>query len=114
MKNIKTALTTNNNKKNTCFLLDKFKTKFDTVITREMKLWKPDPDPFIYLMNLYGCTPSETFTIGDSHYDIFASEKSNITNIFIKRSKKIKKYLQKNVVLFEDFFELKTLLHQRL
>lgn len=113
-QNIKTALTTNNNKKNTLFLLDKYKIKFDSVITREMKLWKPDPDPFVYLMNLYRCNPSETFTIGDSHYDIFASEKSYITNIFIKRSKKIMPYIKKNMVLFDDFFELRTLIKQRM
>jgi len=113
-KNIKTGLTTNNNKKNTDFLLEKFNITFDTVITREMKLWKPDPDPFIYLMKLYRCDPSETFSIGDSHYDIMASIKSDIADIFIKKSNKTMEQTHKNIVFFEDYFELKTIIQSRL
>lgn len=118
-QNIKTGLITNNSKKNTDFLLKKYKIKFDNVLTREMKLWKPDPDSFLYLMNLYKCKPSETFSIGDSHYDIMAAHKSEIPNIFIKKSKKIiehmnKKKFNENIILFEDYFELKTIIQNHL
>ena len=45
-RNIATVLLTNNNRENTHYLLDKFDIEFDLVMTRELKLWKPDPDAF--------------------------------------------------------------------
>jgi HAD superfamily hydrolase (TIGR01509 family) len=113
-RNINTGLTTNNNKNITEFLLEKYNLRFDTVITREMNLWKPDPDPFIHLMRLYNCHPEETLSIGDSHYDIQAAIKSHIPNIFIKKSERIMEFIQDNMVLFEDYFELKTIIQKQL
>ena len=79
-----------------------------------MKLWKPDPDSFLYLMKLFRCGPAETLSIGDSHYDIMAAKKSEIPNIFIKKSERVMEYIQDNMVLFEDYFELKTVIKTRL
>jgi HAD superfamily hydrolase (TIGR01549 family) len=115
--NIKISLITNNNKKNTEYLLNKFNLKFDVVITRDMKLWKPDADAFFYLMNLYKYTPEEILSIGDSHYDIIASKKAGISDVFIvKKNKKNgveysiqddKRFSGEKIVFFNDYFELK-------
>ena len=109
-RDIKTALITNNNKKNTDFLLRKFNLGFDTVITREMRLWKPGPDAFFYVMKLYNCKADEVISIGDSHYDIKAPKGANIPGIFI-----IKKETgslpvdvdDSEVIYFNDFFHLR-------
>lgn len=115
IKNISTALVTNNNKKNCDFLLNKFRLTFDTVMTREMKLWKPSPEPFLYIMNRFRCSSGETFSIGDSHYDVFASKQSGIANIFIiKNSKSLKLSDTDNIVFFSNFFELKDILKIKL
>lgn len=92
--NIKLALITNNNRENTDYLLNKYGLTFDTVITREMKLWKPGPDALIYVMNLFGCIPEETISIGDSIYDIKASigAKISASRIFIIKSKSVSKF----------------------
>jgi HAD superfamily hydrolase (TIGR01549 family) len=117
-REIKTALITNNNQKNTDFLLKKFNLGFDTVITREMRLWKPDPDAFFYVMKLYHCRADEVISIGDSHYDIKAPKAANISNIFI-----IKKETgplpvagddDSKVIYFNDFFHLKEILESYL
>lgn len=106
-RNIKTALLTNNNKKNADFLLRKFNLNFDTMITREMKLWKPDPDAIFYLMDLYNCRSDEIISIGDSHYDIKASKAANISNIFIIQKTGTILHEDKNIYYFDDYFHLK-------
>ena len=110
---IKTALITNNNKKNTDFLLKKFNLDFDTVITRELRLWKPEPEAFFYVMELYNCRADEVISIGDSHYDIKAPKAADISNIFI-----IKKetgslpvgFDDSEVIYFKDFLHLREIL----
>lgn len=100
------ALTTNNNQKNTRFLLNKYSLDFETVITREMRLWKPDPDAFLFLMDHYGCGPKQTLVIGDSHYDIQAAKSAGITDIFIINSHSAPQNTSEPVVYFNDFIHL--------
>ena len=115
INNISTALVTNNNKKNCEFLLNKFSLTFDTVLTREMKLWKPSPEPFFYIMNRFRCGSAETFYIGDSHYDVLASNQSGIANIFIiKNEKPINLSDTDNIVYFSNYVELKDILKIKL
>lgn len=112
-REIKTALVTNNNKKNTDFLLHKFNLRFDTVITREMKLWKPDPDAFLFVMELYRCRAYEVIAIGDSHYDVKAAKAADIPGIFIinNQAHSLRRQVDDSgVVYFEDFFHLKEIL----
>ena len=123
-RNIKTALVTNNNKKNTEFLLNKFNFKFDQVVTREMKLWKPDPDAFNYVINKFGLDIKGIISIGDSHYDIIASKKAYIESIFIlfdgndtERGAQLKaaaKSIRGYVTFFKSYLELKTYINDRL
>lgn len=110
---IKTALITNNNKKNTDYLLNKFNLEFDTVTTREMRLWKPDPDAFFHAMKLYNCRADEIVSIGDSHYDIKASKAAGISAIFIIKgaSGSLSPVDDSGVVYFNDFYHLKEILN---
>ncbi|MCI0470324.1 MAG: HAD family hydrolase [Candidatus Aminicenantes bacterium] len=108
---ISTALVTNNSQKNTEFLLDKFTLSFDMVITRERRLWKPSPDPFLYVMEQFSCDRHETISIGDSRYDVQAANEAGIKNIYIIRNEKA--ILPENtdhIVFFRDFIELKEML----
>ena len=116
---IETSLITNNSKKNTDYLLDKFNLKFDVIITREMRFWKPEADAFFYLMNLYKCKPKETLSIGDSHYDIIASKKAGISDVFVVKKnikdgvghiiQDDKRFLNERIVFFTNYFELKNI-----
>ena len=120
-KKIKTALITNNNRKNTDFLLNKYNMDFDVIVTRELKLWKPDPDPFLYVMNIFDCKKEETVAIGDSHYDIITSQKANIPVVFIFNDKNVKgrgynikdyaKTEEIDVVFFDNYSELQEMFH---
>ncbi len=113
-RNIKTALITNNNKRNTDLLLDKFDLRFDTVITREMRLWKPEPDAFFYVMELYNCAAEEVIAIGDSHYDVRASRAADISDVFIiKNENRGVPIGDDRVIFFNDFFHLNEILESR-
>jgi len=111
--NAAVVLVTNNNRENTYFLLKKFNLSFDLVITREMKLWKPEPDAFLYVMGKYRCKPEETIAIGDSHYDVWASRRARVPHIFIIKSPRVIRLIGTNagdVAYFEDYRDLKEML----
>ncbi len=113
-RRIKTVLITNNNKQNTDFLLKKFNFNFDTVITREMGLWKPEPDAFFHVMDLYGCAAEEIISIGDSHYDARASQAAEITGIYIiKKENRGVPIEGSGVTYFDDLHHLKEILEFR-
>jgi HAD superfamily hydrolase (TIGR01509 family) len=114
-ENIATALLTNNNRENTYYLLDKFHLDFDLVVTRELKLWKPDPEAFFYSMKKTSCTSEETISIGDSHYDVKASQRANVPYIFIIKTPRSISLQKDNpdIILFEDYLELKTIIKRK-
>lgn len=108
-KRVDTALVTNNNKKNTTYLLEKFGLKFDTVITREKELWKPSPEPFFHVLELYRRGAGETIAIGDSHYDVMAAKEAGIANIYIIKNKVSLKLSHNDIKYFKDYRDLKTI-----
>jgi HAD superfamily hydrolase (TIGR01509 family) len=111
--NVTTVLITNNNRENTYFLLKKFNLNFDLIITREMRLWKPDPDGFLYAMAEYHCKPEETIAIGDSHYDVRASRRAHVSHIFIIKNSRFVQMIDANaedVTYFKDYRDLKNML----
>jgi HAD superfamily hydrolase (TIGR01509 family) len=114
-RNITTVLLTNNNRENTHYLLDKFDLEFNLVITRELKLWKPDPDAFFYAMKKTGYTPEETISIGDSHYDVKASRRANVPYIFIIKTPRSISLQKENtdIVLFDDYIDLKNIIKEK-
>jgi HAD superfamily hydrolase (TIGR01549 family) len=82
-KGIKKALVTNNSQKSASFLLEKFNLEFDCVISRESGLWKPSGAPFQAVLEMLGLEKEECCVVGDSHFDIKASQEAGISNVFI-------------------------------
>jgi HAD superfamily hydrolase (TIGR01549 family) len=107
---VNSALITNNNKRNTDYLLKKFNLSFDLVITREMNLWKPEPHGLLYAMEFYHRQPHETISIGDSNYDVWASREAGIKNIYIIQTPGKIIDTGNNVHFFSDYFELKQII----
>ena len=111
---IKTALITNNNRPNTEYLLNKFNFVFDLVMTRETKLWKPNPAPMTFAMSNLHVPISRTVSIGDSKYDILASQKAGIGQIYVIKNQLIQMKRTDGVIEFSDYRELRSLLSEKL
>jgi HAD superfamily hydrolase (TIGR01509 family) len=82
-RGIAVALVTNNSRKNTEFLLRKFRLDFDCVITRESGLWKPSGAPFIEVLRTLGLEPEACGVVGDTRFDILAAIDAGIGAIFL-------------------------------
>ena len=82
-RGILTALITNNSRRNTDILLNRFQLAFDLVMTRESGLWKPSGAPLVAAMKDLGLAKNACCAIGDSHFDIRAAEEAGIPRIFI-------------------------------
>jgi HAD superfamily hydrolase (TIGR01549 family) len=91
-KGIKTALVTNNARKNVDFLLNKFRLDFSLVLSREAGLWKPSGAPFLFVLKSFGIQKKECCVIGDSHFDVKAAEEAGIKRVFLLSHEKEKKY----------------------
>ena len=82
-KNVKTALVTNNSRKNVEYLLGKFNLNFDLVLSREAGLWKPSGSPFLLVLEKLGVKKKQCCVVGDSHFDVKAGKDAGIECIFI-------------------------------
>jgi len=82
-RGIAAALVTNNSRKNTEFLLEKFRLDFDCVITRESGTWKPSGAPFLEVLRTLGLEPEACGVIGDTHFDVLAALDAGIGSIFL-------------------------------
>lgn len=111
---IRTALITNNNRQNTEYLLNKFNFEFDLIITREMKLWKPNPAPMTFAMSSLRVPVSRTVSIGDSRYDIQASLKAGIEQVYVIKNQLVQFEKENGVIEFSDYRELQSLLSEKL
>ena len=91
-KNVKTALVTNNSRKNLDFLLKKFRLSFDYLLSREAGLWKPSGAPFLFVLQKLRLGKMECCVIGDSHFDVKAAEEAGIKRIFVLAHDKKKQF----------------------
>jgi len=82
-RGVRSALVTNNSRKNTLYLLGKFGLGFDRVITRESGLWKPSGAPFRDVIDAFGISGSECCVIGDTRFDILAALDAGVGPIFL-------------------------------
>jgi pyrophosphatase PpaX len=82
-RRIAAALVTNNSRKNTEFLLAKFRLDFDCVITRESGLWKPSGAPFLEVLRTFGLGPEACGVVGDTRFDVLAALDAGIERIFL-------------------------------
>ena len=109
-RGIKVSLVTNNSRKNTNYLINKFNLSFDMIITRDEKMWKPSPSAFKFLMKKFEVEPENTISIGDSDLDITASVRSNISDIFIIKDSNITGNYTENINYFKDFHDLSNMI----
>ena len=105
-KKIKTALVTNNSRKNLEFLLDKFQLSFDFLLSREKGLWKPSGAPFLHVLEGLGIKNGECCVIGDSHFDVKAAKEAGIKRIFVL-TRDLDKHLYPGVETAETVKELR-------
>ena len=82
-RGVAAALVTNNSRKNTEFLLSKFRLGFDCVITRESGLWKPSGAPFLEVLRTFGLEPGACGVVGDTRFDVLAALDAGIERIFL-------------------------------
>ena len=82
-KSVRTALITNNSQKNVEALLDRFRLKFDCVLSRDSGLWKPSGEPLRAALSMLELAADESCAVGDSHFDIRAAQDAGIARIFI-------------------------------
>jgi len=80
---VRSALVTNNSRKNTAYLLEKFGLRFDRVTTRESGLWKPSGAPFLDVLDAFGISGGECCVIGDTRFDVLAAMDAGIGPIFL-------------------------------
>jgi HAD superfamily hydrolase (TIGR01509 family) len=83
LKKLKTALVSNNSRRNVDLILAKFGLAFDCILTRECGLWKPSGKPLRKAMRLLGLKSQECIAVGDSHYDLLAAADAGIEKVFL-------------------------------
>ena len=82
-RGIRTALVTNNSRKNTEALVRRFGLVFDLVMTRDDGLWKPSGDPLVAAVSRLGLRASDCLAVGDSHFDVRAAREAGVPRIFV-------------------------------
>jgi HAD superfamily hydrolase (TIGR01509 family) len=105
-KGIAAALVTNNSRRNTAYLLDKFDLSFDCVITRESGLWKPSGAPFLEVLKKLRLEPPECCVVGDTHFDVLAALDAGIGAIFLL-SEEPERFAGFPVEVYPDMFILR-------
>ena len=90
VRGLKTALVTNNSRKNVEYILKKFSLNFDFVLSREKGLWKPSGAPFSAVLKALDLRTEECCVIGDTNFDIEAAREVGIDRLFILNEDKEK------------------------
>lgn len=100
------ALFTNNTRRNADYIVKKYNLPFDVVVTREDGVHKPEKGSILFVLKKIGLPKENVACVGDSEYDVMASQEAGIPYIFIvnKDRERFKDY--KNIILLEDIFEL--------
>jgi HAD superfamily hydrolase (TIGR01509 family) len=75
-RQLPTALVTNNSERNARELLDRYRLRFDVVLTRDSGLWKPSGAPLAEAVRRLGVAPGLCLAVGDSRYDVEAAREA--------------------------------------
>lgn len=105
-RGVAAALVTNNSRRNTEYLLNKFDLSFDCVITREGGLWKPSGAPFLEVLKTLGLEPPECCVVGDTQFDVLAALDAGIGAIFLL-SEEPERFAGFPVEVYPDMFILR-------
>jgi HAD superfamily hydrolase (TIGR01549 family) len=103
---VKKTLVTNNSQKNVSLLLKKFGLVFDLIISRESGLWKPSGAPFLAVLKKLELRREECCVVGDSHFDVKASNEEGIPHVFILNKDK-ERFAFLNAEIFSSVYALK-------
>ncbi len=87
---IKTGLSTNNSIDNTRFIIEKYGLVFDSIVTRDDGIWKPNKEPILMLMQRLGSKPDTTVIVGDSDYDILSARDAGASCVIFWRGRSLK------------------------
>jgi HAD superfamily hydrolase (TIGR01549 family) len=87
---IKTGLSTNNSLKNTRFIIEKHNLVFDSIITRDDGIWKPNKEPILMLIQKLDSKPDTTLVVGDSDYDILSARDAGASCAILWRERSLK------------------------
>jgi len=77
------GIVTNNAIRHVTVMLERIQLSFDTIITRDTGIWKPDPRHVLMGADAIGVPPTECIFIGDGRLDMIASKKAGMTNILL-------------------------------
>lgn len=87
---IKRGLSTNNSLENTRFIIEKHGLVFDSIVTRDDGIWKPNKEPILMLMQTLGSKPDTTLVVGDSDYDILSARDAGVSCAILWRERSLK------------------------
>lgn len=78
---VPTGIVTNNTTANVMPVLKRFDLQFQSVVTRDIGCWKPDPRQVEEACEALGYSPSEVILIGDGRYDMQAGQAAGTLTI---------------------------------
>ena len=117
IRQIKCALVSNNSRKSVDAVLTRHGLSFDTVLTRDDGAFKPDPDAFFTALQQLGARPDEAVVVGDTHLDLLAAHRAEITNVVLVGTKEWMKPLLPEDIFYHDaadLFEVRAIIAQLL
>jgi HAD superfamily hydrolase (TIGR01509 family) len=82
-RGVRTALITNNSRKNLDRLLSRHRLEFDFVLSRDSGMWKPSGAPLRAAMRELGVSPAACCAVGDSLLDVQSAEEAGISCVFV-------------------------------
>ncbi len=77
------GIVTNNAMRHVSVMLKRIQLSFDTVITRDIGIWKPDPRHVILGAEAIGVPPAHCVFIGDGRLDMIAGGEAGMTTIHL-------------------------------
>ncbi len=116
-RQIKCALVSNNSRKSVQAVLSRHDLAFDTVLTRDDGVFKPNPEAFLAALKQLEVTPDQAIVIGDTHLDLLAAHRAGITDVVLVGTKEwIQPLLPEDIFYHKtaDLFEVQAIIVQLL
>ncbi len=78
---IRVALMTRNTRESTSVFIQRHGIEFDLLRTREDGPMKPSPEPILDICRAFGVSPTDTWAIGDFHFDILCANAAGSVSV---------------------------------